>query len=91
MTSNRVELRIRRLEVDAGSPPSRAALCAAVEAELAVRLGLAPAGRAVRGHRAGPADAAVTALGREIALAVLRELGDREPPRSRAEAGERRS
>ncbi|MFB7276252.1 hypothetical protein ACFCZV_04005 [Streptomyces hydrogenans] len=89
MTAARVELRIRRLELDAATTPSRAALCAAVEAELAVRLGLAPAGRG-GGHRAVPADAEVAALGRQVALAVLRELGVREPARSRPRAGERR-
>jgi hypothetical protein len=109
MTTSRVELHIRRLELDAATAPSRAALCAAVEAELAVRLGLAPADRtgadddsgrdrdgagdADRG-RAGrcavPADAAVAALGRQVALAVLRELGARDPARPRPRAGERR-
>ncbi|MFJ9154263.1 hypothetical protein ACIRP7_40910 [Streptomyces sp. NPDC102270] len=93
MTTSRVELRIRRLELDAATAPSRAALCAAVEAELAVGLGLAPASDADRG-RAGrctvPADAAVAALGRQVALAVMRELGVREPARPRPRAGERR-
>ncbi|MEV6352709.1 hypothetical protein [Streptomyces hydrogenans] len=90
MTGARVELRIRRLELDAATTPSRAALCAAVEAELAVRLGLAPAGRGGGDHRAVPADAEMAALGRQVALAVLRELGVREPARSRPGAGERR-
>ncbi|MGX1128876.1 pyruvate/2-oxoglutarate dehydrogenase complex dihydrolipoamide acyltransferase (E2) component [Streptomyces glaucescens] len=40
MTGTRVELRIRRLELDAPVGLSPAALCAAVEAELAVLLGL---------------------------------------------------
>ncbi|MFF7546432.1 hypothetical protein ACFZCU_22790 [Streptomyces canus] len=86
MTTSRVELHIRRLELDAATAPSRAALCAAVEAELAVRLGLAPADRDRGGRCAVPADAAVAALGRQVALAVLRELGARETVR----AGERR-
>ncbi|MEU2509360.1 hypothetical protein ABZ621_32265 [Streptomyces sp. NPDC007863] len=90
MTAGRVELRIRRLELDAAAVPSRAALCAAVEAELAVRLGLAPADRGGGGRRAVPADDAIAALGRRVALAVLRELDVREPVRSRPGAGERR-
>ncbi|MGY1578143.1 hypothetical protein [Streptomyces sp. MN13] len=40
MTGTRVELRIRRLELDAPVGLSPTALCAAVEAELAVLLGL---------------------------------------------------
>ncbi|MEU9852395.1 hypothetical protein [Streptomyces sp. NPDC047974] len=90
MTAGRVELRIRRLELDAPAAPSRAALCAAVEAELAARLGLAPADRGGGGRGAAPADAAIAALGRQVALAVLRELGAREPVRPGPRAGERR-
>ncbi|AQS66301.1 hypothetical protein [Streptomyces pactum] len=100
MTTSRVELHIRRLELDAATAPSRAALCAAVEAEVAARLGLGPAYRDRAGAdgtgpgRAGrcsvPADAALTALGRQVALAVLRELGVHEAARPRPRAGEHR-
>ncbi|MFJ5784452.1 hypothetical protein [Streptomyces hydrogenans] len=90
MTAGRVDVRIRRLELDAAAAPSRAALCAAVEAELAVRLGLAPADRGGAGPGAVPVDASVAALARQVALAVLRELGAREPARPRPPTGGRR-
>jgi hypothetical protein len=58
MTATRVELRIRRVVLDSADGVSRAALCAAVETELAVLLGLSPAGGPRAGHGptgAGPA------------------------------------
>ncbi|CAM5601749.1 hypothetical protein SGLAM104S_03859 [Streptomyces glaucescens] len=73
MTGTRVELRIRRLELDTSARPSRAALCAAVEAELAVLLGHPMPGR--RG--AVPADPRLTALARHIARAVHAALRER--------------
>ncbi|MEV1065950.1 hypothetical protein [Streptomyces sp. NPDC050263] len=68
----RVELRIRRLELDSSEAGgvSRAALCAAVEAELSLLLGPAPAAPATP----TPADSDVTVLARRIARAVHREL-----------------
>ncbi|HZF91067.1 hypothetical protein [Streptomyces sp.] len=86
MTGTRVELRIRRLELDARVRPSRAALCAAVEAELAVLLGHASA---VAGRPAVPADPHITDLARHIARAVhaaLRERRREAVPRAAAAA-----
>nr|WBO81746.1 hypothetical protein SBE_005623 [Streptomyces sp. SBE_14.2] len=99
MTTTRVELHIRRLELDAATAPSRAALCAAVQAELAACLGVRPARRdradgsdpGEAGCRPVPADAGLAALARHVALAVLRELGVREAARPRPRAGEDRS
>lgn len=93
MTATRVELRIRRLVLDSADGVSRAALCAAVETELAVLLGLSPAGGPRAGH--GPTGAApthlsahasapthvsahVSALGRDIARAVHRAMCEAE-------------
>lgn len=98
MTGTRVELHIRRLELDAATAPSRAALCAAVQAELAACLGVRPARRDRDGAdgdepgeaacRPVPVDAGLSALGRHVALAVLRELGVPEAERPRPRAGE---
>ena len=68
MTATRVELRIRRLVLDSADGVSRAALCAAVETELAVLLGLSPAG----GPRAGsgPAGAAPAHLSEDVSAPV---------------------
>lgn len=57
MNAPRLELRIRRLELHSAVRPSRAALCAAVERELATLLGQS-AGRA--GRPASPTDARLT-------------------------------
>ncbi|SHI50495.1 hypothetical protein [Streptomyces sp. 3214.6] len=87
MTATRVELRIRRLVLDSADGVSRAALCAAVETELAVLLGLSPAGGPRAGH--GPTGAAlaylsahvsahVSVLGRHIARAVHRAMCEAE-------------
>lgn len=89
MTATRVELRIRRLVLDSATGPSQAALCAAIEAELAVLLGLSPAGgsRDRAGRPPVPTDS-VAALGRHIARAVHRALRFGEPVGPRPEAGE---
>ena len=84
MTGTRVELRIRRLELDTSARPSRAALCAAVEAELAVLLGHPMPGT---GRRAVPADPRLTALARNIARAVHAALRERRPEAVPREAG----
>ncbi|MFI5793144.1 hypothetical protein [Streptomyces sp. NPDC051677] len=87
MTTTRVELRIRRLVLDSADGVSRAALCASVEAELAVLLGLSPAGGdrvehgptgAAPSHASAHASAHVSALGRHIARAVHRAMGEAE-------------
>ena len=72
MTTTRVELRIRRLVLDSATGVSRTALCAAVEAELAVLLGLSP------GPAHVPVDSGVAALGRHIARAVHRTMTETE-------------
>ncbi|MGW2723421.1 hypothetical protein [Streptomyces sp. NPDC001492] len=77
-TATRVELRIRRLVWDAVDPPSPAALCAAVEAELGVLLGNSPTADAV--DRAVPAGSALTAHARRIALAVHEALRAEQRP-----------
>ncbi|WP_329214402.1 hypothetical protein OG352_04075 [Streptomyces sp. NBC_01485] len=81
-TTTRVELRIRRLVLDSAvGGVSRAELCAAVETELAVLLGLTPA--AVSAVSAVPArvpvDSDVAVLGRHIARAVHRAMAAEEP------------
>lgn len=73
MTTTRVDLRIRRLVLDSAAGVSRAALCAAVEAELAVLLGLSPGPADVPAPV--PVDFEVAALGRHIARAVHRAMG----------------
>lgn len=98
MTQDRLELRIRQLVLDAAPAPSPAALCTAIEAELAALLGLAPAvghpqtarkERDDRSDRAvGPAHAGTTRLGRHIALALHRALRPQAPSGPRPKAGD---
>lgn len=78
MTTTRVDLRIRRLVLDSAAGVSRAALCAAVEAELAVLLGLSPGPADVPAPALVPVDFEVAALGRHIARAVHRAMGEPE-------------
>ncbi|MFE9834192.1 hypothetical protein ACFYP4_03425 [Streptomyces sp. NPDC005551] len=77
-TNTRVEVCVRRLVWDGAGPPSPVALCAAVEAELAVLLGnsltvgdLDPA---------LPADSALAAHARRIARAIQEVLRAGQPP-----------
>ncbi|GGT55900.1 hypothetical protein GCM10010207_64950 [Streptomyces atratus] len=93
MTTTRVELRIRRLVLDSTTRPSRAALCVAIEAELAVLLGLSPAdgSRGRAGRPAVPADSGAAALGLHIARAVHRALGAEETAGPRPKAGDHTS
>ncbi|WP_128429725.1 hypothetical protein [Streptomyces cyaneus] len=79
-TATRVELRIRRLVWEGAGPPSPAALCAAVEAELAVLLGDSPTVAADAPDPAVPADCALTAHARRIARAVHDLLRAGQPP-----------
>ncbi|SEP95658.1 hypothetical protein SAMN04487983_1002269 [Streptomyces sp. yr375] len=73
--TTRVELHIRRLVLDpAAAHVSRAALCAAVETELAVLLGLTPAPARVP----VPVDGELAALARHIARAVHRAMATEE-------------
>lgn len=93
MTTTRVEVRIRRLVLDSATGPSRAALCAAIEAELAVLLGHSSvdSSRDRADRPAVQADIGVAALGRHIARAVHRDLHVGEPVGPRLKVGERTS
>ncbi|TGA83678.1 hypothetical protein, partial [Streptomyces sp. MZ04] len=77
-TATQVELHIRRLVWDGACPPSPAALCAAVESELAVLLGNSPTISAP--DPAVPADSALAAHARRIARAVYEALRAGQPP-----------
>ncbi|MEU4351819.1 hypothetical protein [Streptomyces sp. NPDC023838] len=94
--ATRVELHIRRLVWDgAGPPPSPAALCAAVESELAVLLGDSPTIGAVAPAvpadstigaptPAAPTDPTLAAHARQIARAVHETLRAGQPPDHRS-------
>ncbi|MFI1506081.1 hypothetical protein [Streptomyces sp. NPDC020597] len=99
MTTTRVDVRIRRLVLDSPHEVSRAALCAAVEAELSAMLSRSPDGG--REHGSGPrrggaprpsgvADAHLALLARAVARAVHRAMAAGEqagPDRPGPQAG----